>query len=422
MKMISLLPADTYNVINKCLINDIDYNIIISLYQPIIGATAMSLYFTLINDIKNTEYISADYTHHHLMATLKTSLEAIKNAREVLEGVGLLRTYFKEGETNSYVYEVFSPVSPKEFFSSPIFNVTLYNYLGKNEYDNLKNSYELPKFNLKEYEDISKRIDSVYKTSSSIPVIDAKDKNTLSVQLDGLIDFDLIVSSIPKGLINESIFNKKNKQLIEQLSFVYDIDTLKMIEIIRSVLNNKGTFDKEELRLTCRKYYQYNNSGKLPTLVYRTQPDYLSTPMGDTNPLTKIIYMFEHTSPYDFLRIKNKGAQPTSRDLKLIEDLMIDLELQPAVVNVLIDYVLKKNNNKLNRALVETIAGQWKRCKVETAKEAIELAKKENTKYNKKVGISKKINEPVWFNKEIKKEEISMEEAKELEDLLKDFR
>ena len=50
------------------------------------------------------------------------------------------------------------------------------------------------------------------------------------------------------------------------------------------------------------------------------------------------------------------------------------------MVNVLIDYVLKKNNNKLNNAFVETIAGQWKRLGIETAKDAMEVAEKEHKK------------------------------------------
>ena len=137
--------------------------------------------------------------------------------------------------------------------------------------------------------------------------------------------------------------------------------------------------------------------------------------------------MFENTSPYDFLKIKYKGGNPTARDLRLLETLLIDLELKPAVVNVLIDYVLKKNNNKLNQSFVETIAGQWKRSNIETAEEAIELAKKENNKYNKKIenkNIKQKVqnNEPVWFNQDIKRENLTEEEDKELEELLKDFR
>ena len=134
MKLISLLPADTYTVVNRSIITEDDKKNIISLYEPIIGPVAVSLYFTLLRDLRLLEFISTDYTHHHLMKMMKSSIEIIKMARESLEAVGLLRTYFKEGETNTFVYEIFSPLSPKEFFSSPIFNVTLYNNIGKSEY------------------------------------------------------------------------------------------------------------------------------------------------------------------------------------------------------------------------------------------------------------------------------------------------
>ena len=427
MKEITLLPADTYTVYNKGIITEDDKNNLISLYEPIIGPMAVSLYFTFLRDIRLLDFISKDYTHHHLMTIMKSSLDIIKIARESLEAVGLLRTYFKEGEPNSYVYELYSPLSPKEFFLSPIFNITLYNNLGKNEYELIKSEYQLPKIDLKDYQDVSKELNTIYKSTSAITPFETKEKNSLNLKLNSNIDFELIISSMPKGLLKENAFTKKMKELIEQLSFIYDLDTLKMVELLRISINDSGGFDKESLRKNARKYYQFNNNGQLPTIMYRTQPEYLKTPTGNNSPLSQIIYMFENTSPYDFLKIKYKGANPTSRDLRLLETLLIDLELKPAVVNVLIDYVLKKNDNKLNQAFVETIAGQWKRNNIETASEAIELAKKENNKYKKKVEhnnikLKDKDNEPVWFNQDIKREEITEEEAQELDELLKDFR
>ena len=429
MSVISLLPADTYTVVNKSIITEDDRKNIISLYQPIIGPIAVSLYFTLLNDIRILDYLSIDYTHYHLMVTMSSSIETIKKARESLEGVGLLKTYYKEGENDSYVYELYSPLSPKEFFTSPIFNVTLYNNIGKKEYEYLKTDYELPKIDLKEYQDISKELNVTFKSVSTVEAIDAKEKNSLDLKLQSNIDFDLLISSFPKGIIKESTFTKKTRELIEQLSFIYDLDNLKMVELIRTVITEKGTIDKEQLRLNARKYYQYDNNGKLPTLVYRTQPEYLKTPAGDNSPRAQIIYMFENKSPHDFLKMKNNGVTPSSRELKLLEMLLIDMELKPAVVNVLIDYVLKKNNNKLNQAFIETIASQWKRCKVETAVEAMELAKKENNKYNKKLDTKKTVQVstgkdevPVWFNQEIKKEEMTADELAELERQLSEFR
>ena len=126
---------------------------------------------------------------------------------------------------------------------------------------------------------------------------------------------------------------------------------------------------------------------------------------------------------YKILKYKNKGASPTAKDLKLVENLLVDLELTPAVVNVLLDYCLRKNNNRLTTAYVETIAGQWKRADLKTAEEAMKFAEKEHKKLNKKITVtSKKISEPAWFNTKIEKNDATEEEQKELTDLLKEFK
>lgn len=425
MAVVTLLPADKYMVVNKTILTDQDRKYLVSFYEPIIGSLAVSLYLTLWRDLDRYTFVSADYNHHHLMTILKTNLDSIKLARETLEGVGLLRTYFMASEPNNYVYELYSPMNPKEFFQNPIFNVVLYNNIGAFEYNLLKKEYSVLNINLKGYEEVTSHFDEVYKSSSELPSIEALGRETLPLNMQDQIDFDLLISSLPKGMLNEKILNKRMRSLINNLSFVYNIDTLKMCEIIRLSINEKGAIDKDTLRLQTRKYYQYNNHGKLPTLIYRAQPEYLKSPSGDTSKKGRIIEVFENTTPYDFLCAKYKTGTPTVRDLKLLEYLLEDVGLKPAVVNVLIDYVLKKNNNKLNNAFVETIAGQWKRLGIETAKDAMEVAEKEHKKYiNKfnKVSV-KKVNEepPVWFDEKISKESMTEEEEKELESMLKKY-
>ena len=103
---------------------------------------------------------------------------------------------------------------------------------------------------------------------------------------------------------------------------------------------------------------------------------------------------------------------------------MIDLNLKPAVVNVLIDYVLKKNDNKLNQAFVETIAGQWRRLNIETAEDAMNVAEKEHKKYSKKITNPKidKTIEPVWFNEKLESDAMSEEETEELASILDKYK
>ena len=131
MKNLTILPADTYTVINKTVLSDNDAKLISRLYQPIIGYTAVSLYLTLLDDLDKLELMSEELTHHHLMATMQLRLEDIVIAREKLEATGLLKTYIKKGNVNHYAYLIYSPLSVNDFFNHPILNIVLYNNLVK---------------------------------------------------------------------------------------------------------------------------------------------------------------------------------------------------------------------------------------------------------------------------------------------------
>ena len=244
-----------------------------------------------------------------------------------------------------------------------------------------------------------------------------------------MIDFNLLISSIPSGLVSNRCFDKETKKLINNLALVYNIDTERMSGLVRTSLNEKGLIDKTLLRKNCRNYYSFENVGNLPTLVYQTQPDYLKKPEGDTSKWAKMAYTFENTSPYDYLKSKMKGAEPTKRDLNLIEDLMIDQKLSAGVVNVLISYALKINNQKLNRNYLETIAGQWKRLNIETVEEAMRLTEKEYKKMKKVATnttksktVSKKLSKeeilPDWFGKELDTDNTNEEEQEELDKII----
>ena len=147
---VTILPADTYTVVNKTIIKDIDRKLITMLYQPIIGYTASSLYFTLIDDLDKREILSEDLTHHHLMSTMQLKLDDIEVARKKLEAVGLLKTYYKKDTINHYVYMIYSPMEASEFLNHPVLNIVLYNNLGKKEYEKILKYFKVPKYNLKD--------------------------------------------------------------------------------------------------------------------------------------------------------------------------------------------------------------------------------------------------------------------------------
>ena len=430
MKNRTILPADTYTVINKTVLNDSDRKLVTMLYQPIIGYTAVSLYYTLIDDLDRSEVMSHDLTHHHLMATMQLKLDDIVIAREKLEACGLLKTYYKAGNINQFVYLIYSPMSAHEFLNHPILNVVLYNNLGKKEYERIVNYFKIPHINLKEYEDITSSFDQVF-TSTRGNVLEVNEeirkRENHQPILDKGIDFNMLISSIPSSMMNERCFSKDVKELINALSFTYQLDTLAMQGLVRDSLNEKGMIDKTLLRKSAREYYQFEHNGDLPTVIYNKQPEYLKKPAGDHSKWAKMVYAFENLTPYQFLKAKYKGAEPTDRDKRLIENLLIDQKLNPGVVNVLIAYVLKINHEQLKKSYVETIAGQWKRLNIETVEDAMKTAEREHKKMKKVLTKDKMKTSPVkkqetklpaWFDKELENNETSEEEVEELNKIL----
>ncbi len=429
----TILPADTYVVVNRTIITENDKKLVTTLYQPIIGHTAVSLYFTLIDDLLKREIMSNEETHHHLMATMQAKLENIVIAREKLEAVGLLKTYVKKDDVNNYVYVLYSPMSASEFLNHPILNIVLYNNIGKKEYDKIVSYYRIPKINLKDYEDITANFNSVF-SSVRGNVFNENDniieRNQNGISLDKHVDFNLLISSLPKSMINERCFNDSTRELIENLAYIYGIDDLNMQMLVRNSINEKGMIDKNELRINCRNFYQFESGGMLPTLVYTKQPEYLKSPEGNTSNRAKQIYTFENTTPYDYLKSKYKNGEPSVRELKIIEDLMINYKMKPGVVNVLISYVLKMNNQKFTKNYVDTVAAQWSRLNIETVEEAMEVAKKEHDKIKRMLESknkvkptidSKKENLPSWFNQDMESKELSKEEQEELDNMFKEF-
>ena len=417
MLKLSVLPADTYVVVNKTIFNDNDRRIIMMLYQPIIGSVAVNLYFTLWSFLDKNEVKSIEWTHHHLMVNMCLSIESIICARERLEAIGLLRTFVKKDNVNKYVYELYSPINGYQFFSNPILSVALYNNLGKYEYEKTLSFFKNPRVIMNGYDDITCKFNDVFDSSvgsADYGYDDIKKEERVGFFVEPKFNLDNVLSLIPDEILNHKGITHETCDLLYKLSFIYDLNEDSIRSIIMNSINEKHNIDKVLLRDNARKIYNFENAGKLPSLIYRNQPEYLRKPVGDTSKRAKAIYYFETTSPYDFLYERNNNTVPNSRELKIIEGLMLDLNLNPGVVNVLIDYVLRINNNKLVKSFIDSIASQWVRSKVETVEQAMNIAEKE---YKTRENIdSKKIKKvetvPDWFDKKISESNVSFDEEK----------
>lgn len=420
-----VLPADTFIVVNKTTLNSSDRNILMLLYQPIIGSQAISLYYTLWSYLDKSELLSNEWTHHHILRDMMISNSEFIDARVKLEAVGLIKTYVKKGNINNFVYELYSPISASEFINNPLLNMALFNAIGKLEYERAISYFKVPKINLREYDDITSKFSDVFAFSNE-PIndnliYDIKKSSYRKLEILSKIDINTILSLISDELLNKKSITKDTKEFLYKISYIYNYDNDDMIELIRNSISIKHTIDKKMLQENANKYYRYDNMGKLPSIIYKNQPEYLRKESLDTSNRSRMIHLFETTSPYDFINSKCKTGSPTSSDLSLISYLLIDLNLKPGVVNVLVDYVLKINNNKLIKSFVEVIASQWSKSGIETVEDAMKIAEEEYKKKKnvKKVKTKETSDTPEWFNKDIKEEEATQDEIRKLESRLK---
>lgn len=401
---IHLLPADTYIVKNNTIYNNEDNNILFKLYQPIIGSLSISLYLTLWSDLDSLKIMSTEFTHHSLMAKMRVKLEEILEAREKLEAIGLLKTYLKKDNINCYIYELYSPVEPKEFFDNPVLSASLESNVGKREYKKILKFFTVPNIKTDNYKEITSKFNDIFDINNLnyTDTTNIKKINQIDFLVNSNIDINKVIENVPEEYLNKKNITKEIKILISKLSFIYNLNEEDLVELIKNSVNEKNLIDKKILRENCKNYYSFENPDKSPSLIYKKQPEYLREKTTDGSKKSKLIYTFETTSPYDYLSGKNKGIKPSKHDLDILDILLLDYELNPGVVNVLIDYVLKINNNKLTKNYVLTIAQQWKRSNIKTVVEAMDICLKENK--GKKQKTIKKEKKPEWYDKNIDQE------------------
>ncbi|MCA1032007.1 replication initiation and membrane attachment family protein [Bacillus timonensis] len=461
-----ILPIDRYIVRASSLLHDYDRKILTLLYQPLIGVTSYSLYMTLWSELEQNRLWGEENSHHHIMATMQLNLRDIYKERLKLEGIGLLKTYVKnESDQRSYLYELQPPISPQEFFSDGVLNVYLYNRVGKTKYNHLKRFFSDKEIDTTNYQSVTKTFNEVFDSIKATEMVSQisnemradldSDQNNAFIQRssssdyqlkNSFFDFDLFFAGLSEVMIPKKAINNAVKEAILKLSFLYSIDPLQMQNITMSALNHDDTIDIEKLRKSARDWYQFENGDSLPTLIERTQPLPLQT-MTNQEPTSKeeqLIKQLEVISPKQLLIDISGGAEPSSGDLKIVEDVLFHQKLQPGVVNVLIYYVMLRTDMKLSKAYVEKIAGHWTRKGIKTVKEAMDLAKQEHRQYqnwaeNGKAKSNRRRNPirtemlPEWLNQEKKatkemKEQPSEEnlvfelEKKKLEEDLKKYK
>lgn len=363
------------------------------LYYPLLGKDAAVLYHTLMAIATRSRKIK-----NHLLIEKISGLSAalIEKNRHVLEQFLLLKTYYK-AEENRFVYQLFVPKNGNEFLRHEVFGRLYMKKMGKQVYEFNKLCFAHNVEDKSEYLEITapfeNLLDDDWKEKEEEAFRKSRPEEVGQYQSEFALRFnyDRFLQGLSKSVFPQMARNEKNLRCIGELATIHGIDEMSMRKLVSQSMNLKdNTLNLEVLKRKARNF------------------------QGEWKHEEKDLYSLP---PVRFLQNLQRGITVSNTDKKLIESLLHEFQMQPEVVNVLIEYVLEKTNQKLTKSYVEKIAGEWIRLQIDTSQKAFEHIAYDKQKKVDKV-TSKKL--PDWYHNQdlVQSNDVEVDEE-ELQRLMK---
>ncbi len=409
--MLLLSNSDLYRVNKVGLIADYDRKAIFDLYQPIVGYIAVSIYMTFWTEAENFP-VGYFKTHQLLMQKTHLPTGLFIEERKKLEALGLLKTFcIKDKDYNVYTYDLYAPKTPSKFFSNPLLYGLLLEAIGDQAAQKLKIVY-LQNENQDKGKEISKHFAEVYNpdlNASAFATTFSPTGDNILDRLQSHVDSEFNYATFVKMVeqnaqISSANFTKTILKEISRLATLYGINeenaALYTIDCYDATRPSGNKIDMDKLKR------RFQDDNKFPNLR-PIQSE--KTTISSKSQLAAKINLMESVSPKDYLRIKQNNTQPVAADLKIIDDISLNLRLPNNVINAIIDYVLAKNKNVLSRAYTEKVAASIARENILTTYDAMIYLKEINAankfkKPGKNQTKNQKEEENVENNTDIKEE------------------
>ncbi|GGG17175.1 hypothetical protein GCM10007425_09460 [Lysinibacillus alkalisoli] len=355
------------------------------LYQPIVGAQALSLYFTLWAEGEANHDRAS--THFYLMQMLNTSLQNIWQARISLEAIGLLRTFRKDDDDDVLlIYELERPVPVRRFLADPLLSMLLYSKVGEHNYRNLRQRFLRKITDRSNCNEVTRSFTDVYQPINVTLPQDVQTVPALTGAVDYpfkhyQFDYRLFQRGLSEQFVPAKALTAEVREWIMKLAFLYSFDELQMQRVVHAAIDASHRIPLQRLKEEARALYKLHVSVTPPQLkpVFTRATNTATETKPKTKEQRHILYL-EQTSPIENLQRLHKGSQPSQESIDIVHRLSTDYDFSFGVVNALVEYVMLITDMKLPKRFVETVAEQWQRKGIKNATEALQLARQEQDK------------------------------------------
>lgn len=377
--------TDFYETKRMVRIGEDERSYLLDFYAPIAGLSAIALFNALYEEGDNGGDCRL---HESLFKKFQLSPGEFFHALEVLEALGLVKTYYMDGKgVHYFVYATYGPKEPSDFLNNVLLKGTLTKYVGKEEVARLGKKYKTPSI-MKDFVDVSSSFqdvfhpdyaDPAYAIEKVVPTIGQK-KSALKTGFDMTALFALLEQ---EG-IQESDFSKQERKDLERYGALYALSPEGMKDLLLHSYH-------EERKIGERLDFKalVNGANDLEQFPYLQEASTKSE-LNSDSVMAEKIRMMEKTSPRKWLSLVQDGRPLGQNDQRVINHLFVEMRLPSGVVNALCEYVLERNDNVLDYWKCDELASALNRVGVKTARDAMDYLNSRRSKKKKSGSYRKK--------------------------------
>ncbi|MGM0212955.1 replication initiation and membrane attachment family protein [Enterococcus sp. AZ109] len=388
-----LKPTTIYTVYGSPQLDESRQQSLLFLYQPIIGAEALSLYLSLSGDI-TIEGKSPELMHADLLAAIDNGLAAMVKGREKLEGIGLMTTYQKEDSDLGLLmyYQLINPLTPTTFFQDALMCYLLVEKIGERRFQRLVDRFRPKSIPTEGLTNITKRFRDVYRfeedrfESNAELFDDTHEKFIMPETPTSKFDWKFFRQQLKKFNLNLA---EDDQEKLDALHQMYGIDEMEMLDFAVK------SSERNQIQLPfLRKLIVKSKQAKIAPVQNSTEMSATTTlSEGFSKAEQEIIRQSETIPPIKYLQAikKQKGGYETNQEIRLIEDLLSRHLFPNSVVNILINYILVIQNQAIiNQNYLNAIANDWAQRKIQRPEEAIVHVRQADQKLVKKTSSGRR--------------------------------
>ncbi|AFR21625.1 replication initiation and membrane attachment family protein [Lactobacillus helveticus] len=395
-------PKHLYYVANRVRLFPEDEKVLIKLYQPLVGAVAVALYQTLIQNYDPYGIISDSKGIYSLQEQLDCSLKQLFNSLHKLEAVGLVQTFLSDNVFNNVlVFKLLQVPAADKFFATPLLASLLKEKVGVPTFHDLSHAFaqdaKLKEKPIKNAKDVSANFFDVFRLpgdeaiTPSSDVVQAAQENkvheveTAKVNDHDSIDWDFIKQEYSRYQIPASEIDL-NKEQIRGLIQTYGLSEKEFVDESLPCLHGSYSLNMRDISNTLAENYKRTNTREnVQSQLNEGRKKALAAIKDMDDNDKKLLKAANESSPAEFLyKLKTqKGGITSANEKQIINNLHTQYGLPEDLINIL-TYTCLTYDTVVSSNLAYKIANDWLQHGVATAVQALQYVKKRRNSFGKK--------------------------------------